>query len=346
MKKLFIGLILGIMLCCVGVYAADTIFAKNVLYKNSKNTNIKDVEGALNDLYSKVGTLSGDKSLFVNSWNYSYIGKPQTFIVPIDGVYKLEVWGAQGGSNAYTASPGGKGGYSIGYYKAKKGDKLYIYVGGQGTSYNGNINGVAGGWNGGGGAIEGYSEPRHYCQYNGTGGGATDISLVSSDVTYNSSTLRYERSEKSYDGRIIVAGGGGGGGDLYNLSTGGGCGGGTTGASFGGTQNGITDPIGTGILAKASKGLGGSARGVKGASCTVGGGAGYYGGSHSQSWKNVANTKPSGGGSGYIGGVLDYGDDKATTISGTNEMPTYDGKEKMTGNSGNGYAKITFIAIK
>ena len=32
-----------------------------------------------------------------NEWTYSYTGNVQTFTVPYDGNYKLEVWGEQGG---------------------------------------------------------------------------------------------------------------------------------------------------------------------------------------------------------------------------------------------------------
>lgn len=31
------------------------------------------------------------------------------------------------------------------------------------------------------------------------------------------------------------------------------------------------------------------------------------------------------------------------TIAGINSVPTYDGTSQMTGNTGNGYAKITFL---
>ena len=38
---------------------------------------------------------------------YKHTGSVQTFTAPVDGVYKLEVWGAQGGDG--WGLPGGKG---------------------------------------------------------------------------------------------------------------------------------------------------------------------------------------------------------------------------------------------
>ena len=58
-------------------------------------------------------------------WVYSYTGKVQTFDTPDAGTYKLEVWGAQGGTNVY--GTGGKGGYSVGEKIIMKG-KFYMYA--------------------------------------------------------------------------------------------------------------------------------------------------------------------------------------------------------------------------
>ena len=65
-------------------------------------------------------------------------GSVQSFTVPIDGTYKLEVWGAQGGGNW----PGentidGYGGYSYGNIKLTSGQIIYIYVGQSTGTYNG-----------------------------------------------------------------------------------------------------------------------------------------------------------------------------------------------------------------
>jgi hypothetical protein len=63
----------------------------------------------------------------------------QTFTAPVDGNYKLEVWGAQGGD--WNIVPGGKGGYAKGTYSMSKEQNLYIAVGAGGTNFT---------WNGGG----------------------------------------------------------------------------------------------------------------------------------------------------------------------------------------------------
>lgn len=63
---------------------------------------------------------------------YSYTGSEQEYTVPEDGYYKIECWGAQGGT--YSKAIGGKGAYTKGIIKLTKGEKLYIYVG---ECYNG-----------------------------------------------------------------------------------------------------------------------------------------------------------------------------------------------------------------
>ena len=61
------------------------------------------------------------------------------------------------------------------------------------------------------------------------------------------------------------------------------------------------------------------------------GGGGYYGGG------GAGAGMASGGGSGYIGSLA-----SAQTIAGNTTMPNPSGGT-MTGNSGNGYARITLI---
>lgn len=146
---------------------------------------------------------------------FAYTGGVQMAALPT-GKYKLQCWGAQGGSNAaastysITAQAGGKGGYSEGVLTLTSGRRLYAFVGGQGSS-SGN-----GGWNGGGGG----SGSSSYNASNtngvsrmGCGGGATDIALVTSSMSYSS--YRTNRSSASLLSRIIVAGGGSGGAMCY-----------------------------------------------------------------------------------------------------------------------------------
>lgn len=122
---------------------------------------------------------------------YSYTGEVQIFMAPIDGRYKLEVWGAQGGSVSEIAGTGGKGGYSTGIINLEAGEMLYIYVGGEGGNAGTSmVTTVIGGYNGGGGAT----------YYGGIGGGATDIRLIKGENWDDNYSL---------NSRIIVAGGGG-----------------------------------------------------------------------------------------------------------------------------------------
>lgn len=144
---------------------------------------------------------------------FSYTGTVQEITLP-KGQYKLQCWGAQGGNvtGSYAAN-GAKGGYSEGVLTLSQATKLYIFVGGQGSSASsGTTGGVQnGGWNGGGGAprVSSYnSGDTNGKSYPRPGGGATDISLVTSDMTYSS--YRNNRSAASLNARLIVAGGGAG----------------------------------------------------------------------------------------------------------------------------------------
>ena len=131
---------------------------------------------------------------------YKNTGNVQTFTAPASTVYKLEVWGAQGGTGYLPEDNtiygiGGKGGYSMGTQKVST--ILYIVVGGSGlNSSKYECKPIKGGYNGGGtGGANGDTTW-------GSGGGATHIAsstgLLSSLSTNKSSV-------------IIVAGGGGGG---------------------------------------------------------------------------------------------------------------------------------------
>nr|MBP3258658.1 prepilin-type N-terminal cleavage/methylation domain-containing protein [Bacilli bacterium] len=255
------------------------------------------------------------------SWNFDYTGDVQDFTVPCDGTYKIEAWGAQGG-NVSATYYGGKGGYSSGHLQSQKDQKLYIYVGGSGAFCSGLDCKIAGGYNGGGSGTA-------YNACGGelsvaSGGGATHIATIAGLLSTLSSNVS----------SVIIVAGGGGGGNYCNSSNyaAGGYGGGVAGGNavdlgaphfsangganaIGGTQSGLTF------------GQGGSC-----STGCVGGGGGYYGGKSS-------GLNGAGGGSGYIGGITN-----GTTIAGNELMPTHDGISTMTGNTGNGYAKITLVS--
>lgn len=147
-------------------------------------------------------------------FNYAYTGSVQSVELP-KGRYQLQCWGASGGSMTYSSKKGyvGGGGYATGVLNLSKLTTLYVFVGGKGANWTENAHsGLKGGWNCGGsnggayvtGTVSGYQRKGA----SATGGGATDIALVTSSVTYSS--YMTTRSTESLKSRIIVAGGGSG----------------------------------------------------------------------------------------------------------------------------------------
>ena len=199
---------------------------------------------------------------------YTTSGK-QTYTIPATGTYKLEVWGAQGGT--HSTSVGGYGGYSVGSVSLTKGTILYLYIGGTTTSTDG-------GYNGGGTGVSNV-----YGVGQG-GGGATHIATVDGLL----STLSSKTSNilivaggggggaSWTDGNKYYSGGGGGGiqgvvGSKYSDGSSGTAGNQTSGNAFGVGQNGISD---------WSAGSGGGYYGGKGGKWSAGaGGSGYIGNS-------------------------------------------------------------------
>lgn len=152
-------------------------------------------------------------------FNFSYTGSVQSIELP-QGKYKLQCWGAQGGtSDGSSSGAGSKGGYSEGVLTLTETTTLYVFVGGKGS--NGSSTSlVNGGWNGGGASV-GYSSydssGEYGYSYPACGGGATDICTVTSSMSYSSG--RTNRSSASLLSRIIVAGGGAGGSYCYKRVT-------------------------------------------------------------------------------------------------------------------------------
>ena len=151
------------------------------------------------------------KSLGWTTKNFEYTGGVQSIELP-KGKYKLQCWGAQGGTSYGNSSGvGSKGGYSEGVLTLTETTTLYVFVGGKG-SRGSSTSLVNGGWNGGGASV-GYSSydssGESGYSYPACGGGATDICTVTSSMSYSSG--RTNRSSESLLSRIIVAGGGGGG---------------------------------------------------------------------------------------------------------------------------------------
>lgn len=153
------------------------------------------------------------------TFDFGYTGNVQSVELP-RGKYKLQCWGAQGGTSYGSSSgTGSKGGYSEGVLTLTEKTTLYVFVGGQG-SRGSSTSLVNGGWNGGGASV-GYSSynsgDTYGYSYPACGGGATDISTVTSSMSYSSG--RTNRSSASLLARCIVAGGGAGGSYRYTEVT-------------------------------------------------------------------------------------------------------------------------------
>lgn len=292
---------------------------------------IKLSDRAGNKAYLRSATIpyanSSDASnAYTSSGEYAYV-------IPMAGIYKLEVWGAQGGSNSTVL--GGYGGYSKGMATLAKGTTLYINVGGT-TSTN------VGGFNGGanGGSSSGYG-----------GGGATHIATLSGRLT------GLENNKTN----ILIVAGGGGGADNWSDGAQGGYGGGFQGVAgtwtastsmtwaLGGTQTagGVCNTSGAAYNSEPGAfGIGGVASQWGG-----GGGGGYYGGAGGNSGSSWVSA--GGGGSGYIGNALlndkymycyncttsNDTNTKTYTTTNVSDTPTADYAKK-----GSGASKITFMS--
>lgn len=286
---------------------------------------------------------------------FDYTGSYKMFRVPETGTYKIELWGAQGGSYG---NQGGLGAYTSGLISLNKDEELFVHVGGQATS-------ITGGYNGGGNGSASYNAVG--------GGGATDV-RVGSNTLYS---------------RIMVAGAGGGSDYYASVGSAGGAGGGLTGLSgsfyrsagtntytvaTGGTQtSGGIGAVGYAAASNGTFGIGGNSYHNHGS----GGGGGYFGGGGGSYNSSVVGT--GGGGSSYISGHTGCVAIKSSTSieprNGTNEeicaigttdnlcsehysgkkftntvmiagnasMPNPFGTTNIVGKTGNGYARITII---
>ena len=273
-----------------------------------------------------------------NKIEFAYTGNEQLFTAPVAGTYKLETWGAQGGTYNETYF-GGYGGYSSGLVYLKKGTKLYVNVGGMGSFKitADTVSTVIGGYNGGGTGTSGGDGS--YSTGGGSGGGTTHIALGSGLLSSQLS---------SADKILIVAGGGGGASvnsyESYTYSYSGAAGGGASGNSASGENTSCTAGNQT---SGNTFGMGGNyATYTHGA---AGGGGGYYGGT------GGGVNAPGCGGSGYIGNSLltnkimycynctESSAETTKTISTTchNSTPT-----ENCAKEGNGYARITMPEIK
>lgn len=201
----------------------------------------------------------------IETWNFEFTNSIQNFNIERSGLYRLEVWGAQGSYGS-----GGKGGYSVGEIDLLEGDILRLYVGG------------SNGYNGGGSSIRSSS----------VGGGATDIRK-------NGTSLNNRIIVAGGGGGNGPASGGDGGGykgmtgsDRYGTP---GHGGTQTSGGSGGSNHGRSGSLGQGGYCTGGSGSGGGG----------GGGGYYGGGAGGNDYSSYNDYDDSGGGggSGYIGGL-------------------------------------------
>lgn len=253
----------------------------------------------------------------------------QSFTIPFSGLYKLEVWGAQGGTNycwnyvgaVQETGYGGKGGYAMGHVILKKGTTLYLYVGTKGVDAVFNDSGGLG-------------------KRRAGGGKATHIA-------YSPGTLQALGNTSKI---LCIAGGGGGaGGIVWGANPGnvwtpsGGAGGGQNGGG-GVTNRGSNDNFqppqgGT----QTAGGLGEKYDGIQNFGCTSGsfgkggnadfsysgyGGDGLYGGG------GAFQSSSGAGGSGFIGNLP-----PSIIVSGI----TYGRTWSNGARSGDGLARITLV---
>jgi len=212
--------------------------------------------------------------IVIDSQEFDYTGNYQEYIAKLPGYYYIEAYGAQGGS-----SLGGNGASTSGYVYLNRGEKLYIYVGGQGSAMATVTN--IGGYNGGG-----YSGNNSGANSYG-GGGATDIRYFG-EYTPNEEELIWN-STLGLNSRIMVAAGGAGTASNYSTyKMIAGVGGALHGASGESTYS-STIPTGA-----KQNGTG------KGKDSTYLGSFGYSLQTHTSGWGG-------GGGSGYYGGVNGHG---------------------------------------
>ena len=267
--------------------------------------------------------------------NCSYSGAVKKIVLP-KGKYKLECWGAQGGS--YSTYLGGYGGYSVGILQlTEKSTNLYLYTGGQPTTSTSSSVTIEGGFNGGGKArYHSYGGTTSYCQ---AGGGASDIRI----------------GTESLYARVIVAGGGGGSSSINAAITkhGGGLVSGSPVSGYNASQTAA------GTNGSFGFGADGYISGYNYKYAAGGGGGGWYGGGAINSQSDSVNYREyNGGGSGYVytaetmsnyptGCLLNaaYYLMDAKTIGGNQSMVDPETGNTVAGRAGHGYIRITVIDV-
>ena len=185
-------------------YKDSTTGNEVIITTTSKETEM-DVIKTDNTLTELIKASQCTETNEKSTYNFAYTGGYQTFIAPLTGNYKIELWGAEGGAGSADGHnfifPGGRGAYVTGNIRITKCSKLYVYVGALGENHLWNDEAPSDvSFNGGG--TGGYDRSTgNDSDSGGSGGGATDIRLV------NGSWDSFD----SLKTRIMIASGGGGG---------------------------------------------------------------------------------------------------------------------------------------
>ena len=355
------------------------IFSNAVMIDGSSVIPRHDGEGNMEgNGYARITYYGQSISNVGTQYLYGYTGNYREFKAEEEGIYKIELWGAQGGGvNAeaigLSKNYGGKGAYTTGRIELEKDEKLYIYVGNYGYAPD-NLNTP---FNGGGAPDTKNTKwlRSHLGEF--SGGGATDIRFFGKNKVPTTDELKWD-SEIGLASRIMVAAGGGGG------NNGDGSSGGVGGTLNGGItydNNDKTKPVSTPTQITGNKFGIGQESGLypnnHGADTGAGGG-GYWGG-----YRGLSTASGGSGGSSYISGhknciaiksandtsprndsngktCIENSDDVECSkhYSGKTFTDTamYDGNNIympipvgigiMTGNAGNGFAKITYLGKK
>ena len=294
------------------------------------------------------GTINGSNTIVdvpftFASRTFNYTGNMQTFVVPVSGQYRLEVWGAQGGtSSSHTGGLGGYTNVSKCLTGGSSGDTLYVGVGGTTATANGGWNGggCGNGWNASCDCGAGVSSSDYTTSstiYAAGGGGATHIGTV------NAQLRSYTSDQRNPNYIYAVAGGGGGGSEGNNGGAGGklngldgygnykGYGGSSTLQAGGAGGYGKTS-------ANGSFGQGGTANRLTSVSTGVsrywagGGGGGLYGGGGGDWSTSNSSQSYSGGGGGGSGtqGLTGYPQFGGTGTAGEDGVRTGNGQAIIT----------------
>ncbi len=319
MKKIFKSKIIFLIL--VSFISISAVFAYSYIASDVGYTptdtewNVDNTKDALDDLYDVTR-----QCVFGCPYRPGDVVYERTetisdkFTSRCDGLYQIEVWGAQGGGA--NGASGGYGAYAVGVVSLEEDDVLYVNVGGKPadiTSYYLEAP-YGGGFNGGGKAC-GYGKLNSSDDggYGAGGGGATSVSFIQGELASLESYKGILNTDYYISDDILIVAAGGGGAGYWRTGHYGGDGGGISGTK-GHNQTGGGNPPATGggggtqisggtALAQDTRGgfvgnfgKGGDAGDVANDGWAgAGGGGGFYGGGSGNDYGSGG-----GGGSSYI----------------------------------------------